>query len=308
MEGTGMNDKKVVGLEFTPVQLADYRLHARRLILEVVADSKFMEGIWSKLLSYPGAFALESFIRFTEAPEDLLLALEVMGMTINGLELGVLRNVSREGIRNVFSATASMACSPGGTVRDACEEMAPPFYCWPHRVKVQYLFLGLLFKEKFGIPYTFRAIETTENNNRINRLASDISGVMRIPDELSIEGVPGIEYLLRVHTLLGLLASIFQSNPSYINTPLTVPCAKGYAVDMLRLLKDLNRTDEDLHDERVAGLSASGWVYGKESDYEKKVSSMLVLYYKLPDLIKTRDRLFRAIVLTLVGLGEYIQS
>ncbi len=303
-----MSDKKVVGLEYTPAQLAAYRLHVRALEVDTVTDSNFMGKIWGQLLAFQGPEVVERFINFIVNTEDIFLVLDIIGREVGPDDLDKVRNVSQETIRKGLMATAVILCSPEKSVIDICEEMAPPFSSWPYRTKVRSLFLGLLIKEMFGFPYAFKTIRTTEKNDIINKLGSTVSGIIRVPDEFCVEGVPGIDYLLRVHTLLGLFAKMFRGNDEYISTPLTVPCAKGYAINMLRLLKDLNRTDEELRAENLAGLLAAGWTFGDEFDPENKVSPMVVPYNRLPETIKTRDRLFRAIVLTFVGLGDHMQS
>jgi hypothetical protein len=303
-----MDDKKVVGLEYTPAQLAAYRLHVRALEVDTVSDSKFMGKVWGPLLALQGPEAVERFIKFIEATEDVFLVLDIIGREVGPNGLDRVRNVSQEIIRNGLLAISGLVCSPEKLIKDICEDMVPSFSRWPYRAKVRSLFLGLLVKEMFGFPYTFKTIRTTEKNDIINKLGSVVVGALLVPDNLCVDRVPGVDYLLRVHTLLGLFAKMLKGNDKYISTPLTVPCAKGYALNMLRLLKDLNRTDEELRTENMAELVASGWTYGEEFDHENKVGPTIVPYDRLPETIKARDRLFRAITLTFVGLGDHIQS
>lgn len=68
-------------------------------------------------------------------------------------------------------------------------------------------------------------------------------------------------------------------------------------------LANPDATPADSHNSWVAQKIADGWVYGVTKDPSKKTHPCIVHYEELPDHIKSKDYLFKAVVDLLSGGG-----
>jgi hypothetical protein len=58
-------------------------------------------------------------------------------------------------------------------------------------------------------------------------------------------------------------------------------------------------TPEQQHEAWMAAKTQEGWTYGEQKDLEKKTNPCLVPYADLPEAMKTKDKIFRAVVQSL---------
>lgn len=68
-----------------------------------------------------------------------------------------------------------------------------------------------------------------------------------------------------------------------------------------------NAGDSALHDAWLSHKEADGWVFGEVKDPEAKTHPCMVPFEQLPKGQQLKDRLFRAVVLSLVDLGDQSQ-
>jgi hypothetical protein len=97
-----------------------------------------------------------------------------------------------------------------------------------------------------------------------------------------------------------LLRVVSSSRPK----PLTRDFVVGYSTEVLRILENPLRGQEERYLRRVKELTKDGWTLGNRIDVESKTTPWLIPFEEAPVAALQRDRVMWAIVLLLIGYYE----
>jgi hypothetical protein len=302
-----VNEEEVLGVEYTKEQLDEYRRDSEGIILNVLDDQEFITGIWKKLACSPiGGAACDQFMCMINCPDLIMLLLRVIEKTAEWEDPGPLRPVSAETVRYTLRMLSEILSNPEKSVRELDSSEVGTFSEWPERIQVKYLFFELLIKQRFNLPRKSVSRETLVLSRRACDLMGRMKGVTIMQQLGSLQGVLGLDVLLRMHTIMGLMAKIFNANPIYMYTPLLPRFAVGYAIDVLQVLSNHRLSVEQRHNRRAEGLLDAGWKSGKVLDVDNKITYIVDPFSKLSKKTQQREILMEAVVFTLAGLGQYI--
>jgi hypothetical protein len=302
-----VNEEEVLGVEYTKEQLDEYRRDSEGIILNVLDDQEFITGIWKKLACSPiGGAACVEFMCMINCPDLIMLLLRVIEKTAEWEDPGPLKSVGDERVRYTLGMLSEILSNPEKSVRELDSPELGAFAVWPEKIRVKYLFFELLIKQRFNLPRKSVDRESLVLSRRACDLMGRMKGVMIMQQLGSLQGVLGLDVLLRIHTIMGLMAKIFNANPNYMYTPLLPRFAVGYAIDVLRVLSSLRLSVEQRHNRRAERLLDAGWRSGKVLDVDNKITHIVDPFSMLSKKTQQREILMEAVVFTLAGLGQYI--
>jgi len=304
---TVVDEDEVYGAEYTKAQLEEYRRASEGAILKVLDDKGFITGIWMKLACSPiGSAACDQFMCMINCPDLVMLLLKIIEKTVEWEELGPLELGCEERVRDTLEMISEMLSNPGKSVRELDSRELGTFSEWPQKVQVKYLFLELLIKKRFDLPRKSVGRSSIVLSRKACDLMGRMKGIMIVQKIAPLHGVQGLDVLLRIHTIMGIMARVLNTNPVYMYTPLLHRFVIGYAVDILRILTSLDLSVEQRHNRRAEELLDAGWRSGEVLDIDNKITHIVNPFSEISRKTQQREVLMEAVVFILAELGLYI--
>jgi hypothetical protein len=302
---TNRVEEEVVEFEITPRQLEEYSSRYERIMIDLIFNKKIMDSLGRMLIErVEGVQAYNQYMEFTGRLDFVLLMMEVIGKTVEWKSLEILELPSEEAVKNAMTVTAEILSCPGKSVRSISSSLWKSFDELSRREQARYLLLDLMIKEVCKLPYRVKIEVEPKVTEDMRLLFYRLLQIQNTPRDRSIKDAPGVPVVARIHTLIWLMAKLLRVVSSSRPKPLTRDFVVGYSTEVLRILENPLRGQEERYLRRVKELTKDGWTLGNRIDVESKTTPWLIPFEEAPVAALQRDRVMWAIVLLIIGYYE----
>ncbi len=298
-------EEEVVRPELTSKQLEEYSSRYEKIMVDLMFDVGVMNRVGRMLIErVDGVQAYNQYTEFTSRLDLVLLILDVIDRTVEWRTLDTLDPLSEKTVEDTLTVISEIVSCPSKSVRSLKSSVWEDFGKLSRRERIRYLFLEFMVKEVCKIPFRIKTEVEIKPGIDLRYLFNWLLGFQEVTADMPIEFSPGLDTILRVHTLIGLFAKLLQVSPYHRYTPLTKKFVVGYSTEILRILDNPLWSLEERYRRRVKELEDDGWVLGNKIDVERKITPWITPFEEASFAALQRDRVMWVIVLVIIGYDE----
>jgi hypothetical protein len=298
-------EEEVVRPELTSKQLEEYSSRYEQIVVDLMLTTDTTARLGRMLIKrVDGVNACNQYLEFTNRLDLALFMLDVIDKTVEWGTLDSIEPLSEKTVEDTLIVISEILSCPGKSVRSLKSSVWEDFGTLSRRERVRYLFLEFMIKEVCGIPFRVKTEVEIKPGIDLRDLLSWLLGFQEVTADMPIEFSPGLDIILRVHTLIGLFAKLLKRSPYSRYTPLTRRFVVGYSTEILRILDNPLRSLEERYRRRVKELEEDGWVLGNTVDVDRKITPWITPFEEAPFAALQRDRVMWVIVLVIIGYDE----